>query len=228
MNLKGKTRESKGYIVDEIHRFNILLDTREVYLHGHIDSEEGDSGVEYRMSNNFVKNMRLLERLDNKKPIFVHQHSIGGEWAEGMMQYDAISTSQCPVVLITHGIAASMGSIIPQAADLRISMPNCWWLIHDGYTDIDSSLTMKQSKSWAGWEEITGKQMREIYVSSCKKAPIFEGKTPRSVLNYIEKRLSEREDWWLSSGEAVEHGFCDAVYGAEGYKTMEDLKTHVC
>ena len=61
MSLKNRDRVSKGYIVDEMHRYNILLESREIFLHGYIDSNEEDPGVEYRMSNNFLKNINQFK-----------------------------------------------------------------------------------------------------------------------------------------------------------------------
>lgn len=228
MSLKNKDRVSKGHIVDEMHRFNILLESREVFLHAYIDNVDDDPGVEYRMSNNFVKNMALLSRIDSSKPIVVHQHSVGGYWCEGMMMYDAIASCPAPVVVITHGIAASMGSIVPQAGDLRISMPNCWWLIHHGTTDISPDFTIKMAKSWHEWEERTGKQMMEIYADMCSVGPEFKGKTESQIKNYITKQFDKKEDWWLTSEEAVAYGFVDAMYGTRGYESLDDIKSHVC
>ena len=175
MSLKNKDRTAKGYIVDELHRWNILLDTREIYIHGHVDNQEADPGVDWKMSNNFIKNIHLLERIDSSKPIVIHMHSVGGEWCEGMMMYDAIHNCTSPTIAITHGIAASMGSIVPLSASLVISMPSCWWMIHDGYTDI-SEQTYKQSLSWAEWEKETREEMLEVYLGSCKNAKFFKGK----------------------------------------------------
>jgi ATP-dependent protease ClpP protease subunit len=192
MSLKNRDRVSKGYIVDEMQRYNILLETREIFLHSYISDEEEEPGVEYRMANNFIKNIKLIEHLDSAQPIIVHQHSVGGGWCEGMMMYDCIKTCPAPVIIITHGIAASMGSIIPQAADLVIAMPSCWWMVHDGYTDIDGNLTYKQSVSWAGWEKVTRVQMLDIYVDSCKTATSFKGKTDQQVRNFLIKQMDRR------------------------------------
>lgn len=227
MSLKNRDRVSKGYIVDEMHRFNILLESREIFLHSHMDSvDEEDPGVEYRTANNFIKNLRLLELMDSSQPIIVHQHSIGGNWTEGMMIYDAVKLCSAPVIFITHGLAASMGSIIPQAADVRITMPNCWWLIHDGTTGI-SNFVIRQAKSWHEWENKLGNQMMEIYIEQCKKKKIFANKTVLQIKSFIQKQLEKKEDWWLSAQEAIEYGFADAVYGNKGYDSLENIKLHV-
>lgn len=227
MGIKNKTRSSINYIVDETHRFNLIVESREIFLHSYIDNVEYDPGVEYRMANMFLKNMRILENM-NSKPIVIHLHSVGGSWTEGMIVFDAIKNSQCPVIVITHGLASSMGSIIPQAADLRVTMPSCWWLIHEGTTDITPELTCKSSRSWINWENETGKQMMDIYISKCKDGAIFKNMTTKQVQNYIRKMFDRKEDWWLSAESAFHHGFCDAIFGTNGYENIEEIKAHVC
>ena len=165
--------------------------------------------------------------MDNSKPIVIHMHSIGGEWCEGMMMYDAIYNCTSPTVAITHGIAASMGSIVPLAASLVVSMPSCWWMIHDGYTDI-AEQTYKQSLSWAEWEKETRKQMINIYLESCKVCKFFKGKTDQQIKNFIIKHLDKKEDWWLKSKEAEQYGFVDGIYGAKGFASIDEIVAHVC
>ncbi|HAI38786.1 MAG TPA: hypothetical protein DCM40_12010, partial [Maribacter sp.] len=108
-----------------------IPETREIFLQ-RIDSE--DSEIDSRVAGNFLKNLRILEN-SSKSPIILHMFSIGGNWYDGMVIYDAIKYSACKFIVISYGIAASMGSIIPQAAfpsGKRITMPNCDWMIHEG------------------------------------------------------------------------------------------------
>ena len=65
------------------------VERREIYLHGYITNTEEDPGVEYRMATNFYKNIRMLDAISNN-PILVHMHSVGGNWHDGMVIYDAI------------------------------------------------------------------------------------------------------------------------------------------
>jgi len=227
MSLSNRNRVSKGYIVNEMHEFNILLESREIFIHGYIDNTDDDPGVEYRMSNNFIKNISLLTQLNSTDPIIIHQHSVGGLWSEGMMIYDAIQTCTAPVVMILHGSAISMGSIIPHAADLRVCMPNCWWMVHDGYTEI-SGCTMKQARSWNEWEQSLSKQMFEIYTSVClEHGKFFKGKSEAQVRSYLKRQLDKKEDWWFTAEESVNLGFADAIWGAEGYESLDKIRSHV-
>ena len=220
-----KSRSEKSFIIEESHKYCILLDTREIFLHGYIDSSE-DPGVEYRMANTFIKNMRLLENISSDF-IVIHQHSVGGEWCEGMMVYDSIVSCKSPIIFICHGIAASMGSIIPQAViehgnGYRLCTPNCEWLIHDGFTDIYEGQTHKQAQSWAKWEKRNKNKMDEIYLKAFKKGQKFDGFTDKRIISELHKKLNEKEDWWLDANEAVEYGFVDGIYNRD--YTIEDIK----
>jgi ATP-dependent protease ClpP protease subunit len=222
MSIAKRKREEKSYIIEEMHKYGILLDTREIFLHGHIDDEE-DPGVEFRMANTFLKNIQLLKS-NGDGPIIVHQHSVGGEWATGMMMYDAICHSVYNVCIIMHGYACSMGSIVPQAADLRIIMPHCRFMVHDGYTDIDQGLTYKQAGSWRELEEKDRKTMIAIYITVCRRSKFFKGKTDTQIKNYLIQMFDKKEDWWMDAQEAVDYGFADVIYGTKGYSSLEEIK----
>jgi len=223
MGDKPLNRDAISSSVDELHHASLMVDSREIFMHAHIGEDADDNGVDYRMAVKFVKNIRFLEHL-NDKPIIIHQHSVGGDWNAGMVMYDAIKACELYVIFITHGIAASMGSVIPQSADLRLTMPNCDWLVHEGSTDINPWLTYKQSKSWRRWEDRISEVMLDIYSDRCFDSPKFQGKTKVNIRRAIKRHLDKKEDWWLSGKEAVEYGFVDGIYGSDKYKNMSTLK----
>ena len=219
---KRRNLDQQHSIVEAVHSYGIILDSREIFISGEVDGE----GL---LGNYFLANMRILLSRSTTDPIIIHQHSLGGDWSCGMMVYDSITSCPCPIIFVCHGLAASMGSIIPMACvehgnAYRINMPNCDWLIHDGTTDISDGLTIKQSKSWAKWEDRTRNTMMDWYLSACKNGDFYAGKTDRQIKAYIKKQLDNKEDWWLSARESVQHGFADAVLGDEGYESISVIK----
>lgn len=207
-----RTKSQQNEVVCTCHEYGLMIDTREIFLHPIFDVfESEDAGTDFRMANKFIKNMRILESI-NHNQIVVHQYNIGGDWNAGMAIYDSIKNSVCNIIFICHGIASSMGSIIPQAADVRITMPNCDWLIHEGSTDI-GDMTYRQSRSWSQWEEGVYEKMMDIYINATN----VKRRTFKTM-------FARKEDWWLSSEEAAKRGFADAVYGTEGYESIESLK----
>lgn len=223
MLLTKLNKDQRSTVLSNIHDCNINLETREIFLHGHISShEEGDPGVEWRMSNIFLKNLRLLECLGDD-PIIVHQHSVGGDWDAGMMIYDAISNCSAHVLFVMWGCACSMGSIIPQSADKRVIAANCNVLIHDGSTGIDSSFTHAQSQSWAKYEETIRKKMVAIYLGVCRVAEYFSGWTDNKIEKFLVDHMNKKGDWWLNSQDAVKYGFADGILGDIGFETLGEI-----
>lgn len=217
----SRTLDEKHSIIQAAHDFCVMLGTREIFLHGGPDED----GV---LGDKFLKNMRILESHSKTKPIIIHQYSVGGDWCCGMTIFDAIASCPCPILFVCHGLAASMGSIIPMAcvshwSAYRVNMPNCSWLIHDGTTDISTGLTIKQSQSWGQWELETRKQMMDFYTAACVNGSHFKDKTEKQVRASIKRHLDSKEDWWLSAREAVEFGFADAVLGDEGFENIPHI-----
>ena len=223
-----KGRNQKHDIIEEIHSYNVFLDTREIFVYGEEGEENEDSGVEFRMSNTLLKNVRLLEAAGSG-PIVIYQHSIGGEWADGMLMYDVIASCSCHIIFIMHGTACSMGSIVPQAADTRIIMPHCTFMVHSGYTDINSGLTYKQSRSWADMEAYTQEVMLDIYSNVCVNGHLFQKEQAdlKKVRKTLEEKMGNKEDWWLFARDTVAYGFADAVLGDDGYENIESIKESV-
>jgi len=132
--------------IESIHNQNIDLKQREIYLHGHHGPFEDDPGVEYRMATTFIKNLRYLDYLKNE-PILIHMHSLGGNWGDGMAIYDAITLSRSYVTILAYGQAESMSSIVLQAADQRVMMPNAYFMCH--YGSSGNSGSYLDTQNWA-------------------------------------------------------------------------------
>ena len=213
--------------ISEAHENDIIVSTREIFLHGCLDDEE-DSGIDCRVSNRFLKNLKILESINNQ-PITIHQYSIGGEWESGMMIYDAIQQSSASFIFICHGLAASMGSIIPQSIynkGIRLTMPNCYWLIHEGEQAMSG--TVKQFQSYYEFSRLSKSQMYAIYTEVCHETGAhFEDMSMSKIKSFLRRKLESKEDWWLTAEEAVLYGFVDGIVGAEKYKSMTAIKKHL-
>lgn len=205
--------------IETFHDFNILLDSREIFLHG---QDIDDSGTDHRMAAGFIKNMRILER--SPGPIIIHQHNIGGSWDAGMAIFDCIKHCPCQIVFICYGIAASMGSIIPQAVlgkGYRLTMPNCDWLIHEGDLYLEGIHT--QVKSNLDYMNLNKQTMYEIYTDSCHCGSFFENHSRSQVKAFLKRKIREKTDWCLGSKESLEYGFVDGIFGEE--EEFKDIKT---
>lgn len=198
--------------LNDIHLHCLNIKSREIFLHNYFTSEDGSNpGVEYRMSNIFLKNLRILE-LKSHEPIIIHMHSIGGEWSDGMAIYDAIQMCNCYTTIIGYGQVESMSSIILQSADARLLSPNSYFMAHHGNSSISGEYLNVQN--WVEYEKRILSTMLDIYTSRCVKSKFFKEKYLKpdivKVKNFISKKLKDG-DWYMTAEDAVYYGFADKV-----------------
>jgi len=221
---KNNTRNTIDKLrVSESHDNDLLIPTREIFLYRSTDSEN-DGETSYGSAGRFLKNIQILESI-NSQPIVIHQCSLGGDWESGMMIYDIIRQSRLSFVFVCHGMAASMGSIIPQSVlgkGKRLTMPHCTWLIHEG--EQSTTGTVKQTESFCEFSKTVKSDMYEIYVDACHKGKRFKGKTLSQIKSAIKRKLDAKEDWWLTSTEAVQYGFADGIFGSKNFESIEHIK----
>jgi ATP-dependent protease ClpP protease subunit len=200
-------------LLHDLHNYSCNLDTREIFLHNTYNSEDNSNpGVEYKMSNMFLKNIRALE-LKSDNPIIVHMQSIGGEWADGMAIFDAIAMSRCFVTIIAYGQAESMSSIILQAGDRRLITPNTYFMSHFGSTAAAGEYMNVQN--WVKYEKYLCDIMLDIYAKQCVKGLFFKekyGKNPpvSKIKNFLNTKLKSG-DWFINAKDAVYYGFADEI-----------------
>jgi len=198
-------------ILQDMHNYGECLQSRDMFLHNIFSSDDENPGVEYRMANVFLKNLRMLERKNND-PIMIHMNSIGGSWNDGMVIYDAIQMSKCYISIIVYGQAESMSSIILQAADERLMTQNSYFMSHYGSSASEGDYL--SSMNWMQYEKHICDTMLEIYAGKCVKGKFFKEKYVRpdikKVKNFLSKKLQDG-DWYMKAEEAVYYGFADKV-----------------
>jgi ATP-dependent protease ClpP protease subunit len=200
-------------LLHDIHNYSANLASREIFLHNTLMSDDNQNpGVEYKMANAFIKNIRILEGR-SQEPIKIHMQSIGGEWADGMAIYDAIAMCKSYVTIVVYGQAESMSSIILQAADQRLMTPNAYFMAHYGSTEISTDYL--SAMNWADFERKMAETMFDIYAKRCVDGKFFFdkfGKKPsdKQVKQFLVNKLKSG-DWYLSAEEAVYYGFADGV-----------------
>ncbi len=197
----------------DLHNYGANIDTREIFLHNYYSSDADENpGVEYKMSNTFLKNIRALE-IKSDKPITIHMQSVGGEWSDGMAIYDAIVMSNCYITIIAYGQAESMSSIIFQAADRRLITSNTYFMTHYGSTAAGGEYLSVQN--WVKYEKHICDVMLDIYAGSCVGGKFFKekyGNKPDSdkVKTFLSRKLKSG-DWYINAEDAVYYGFADEI-----------------
>ena len=153
-------------------------------------------------------------------------HTVGGEWNDGMAMYNAIEFSSSYITILAHAHASSMSSVILQAADCRVLTSDADFMIHYGSGGtIDHVLSVI---SEAEWEKRITKRMFDIYATRCINGPYFKSRyksiTKDKVISFLQRKVKDHHDWWLTAEEAVYYGFADAILGTKGYEDMNKLK----
>lgn len=196
--------------LEDIHSRHIDPDTRTIYLYGDGMVKDEEPGVDYRMANGFIKNLDFLARSEGD--INIVMGTIGGDWNYGMAIYDRIKSCPSKTIITAYAWARSMSSIILQAATERILMPNCDFMVHYGTYGCEGYyLSAKSGMKFSEKQETT---MLRIYAERCCKGEHFtkDGLVLLpAIMEFIDNKMKERGDWWLSAEEAVYYGFADKV-----------------
>jgi len=184
-----------------LHEYNVNYTTRDIYLGGIVNNceNEYEIGVGPEMALQFIRNITALQQASDE-PILVHMCSVGGDWSYGMAMYDAIKNCPCYVTVLAYAHARSMSSLIPQAADLRVNMPNAFFMLHEGELGFDG--TQKGAHSFVEQAKKDMEVMLDVYIAG--------GCVPKR--EEIRARMDKKQEWYLTAKEAVELGFMDEVF----------------
>jgi len=194
-------REDIDGTMFNLHEYGINPYSREIYLGGWEGNVEEEPGVDYRMAMTFIRNITFMSEQSGDE-IVIHQCTVGGEWEYGMAIYDAIKNCPCHVTMICYAHSRSMSSITLQAADERVLMPNCFFMIHHGMVYMTD--TYKGAESWMEFSKGDTDMMMEIYAERCSL-------TKKQIL----AKLDKKQEWYMRAEEAVELGFADKVFGVK-------------
>jgi len=208
-----------------IHSYNIDVKNRELFLHSYISDYEDEPGVEYKCAVNFEKNIRYLNLISND-PILIHMHLPGGDWEDCLGIYDTIRASNSKTIILAYGKVQSASSVIFQAPDLRILMPNVNMLIHYGTISLDSEHS-KAAASSVKWNEKECDKMVDIFTDRCIQGEMAKNKNWKKMIakKHIQSQLANQCDWILNAQEAVNYNFADGIFGYKPYDTIDKLKS---
>ena len=223
--LKKKSSVDILELVNQVHNYDLNPFNREIYLHSHYSGHDEESGIEYRMATQFIKNLHLLDQ-DKEDNILIHLHSPGGDWVHGIAMYDAIEIARSTVNILAYGEVSSMSSILLQAACNRVMMPSCEFMIHRGFLRLEGVSTTVQSN--AVWNIKTDMRMLKIYASRAVNGIFFREQkmNEEQVIKFIDQKIRELGDWNLDAEEAVYYGLADGVLGQPGFESLDKIRKY--
>jgi len=214
--LKIKQDDPLHYLLEH----DLDLKSNHIYLFGVEGYSTGtgadggvEPGVEYVMANRFIRNINLCMRVNPEIPLVIHMKTCGGDWQEGMAIYDAIRTFPWPVTILSYTQASSMSSLIFQAGNKRVMMPNSHFMFHDGSFGMQG--TVKQVRSAVRFEKrVADKTMMDIYARAMKERGKLSNKTLQYIRKWIRLRMDKEEDVYFTAKETCEYGLADEIFDA--------------
>jgi ATP-dependent Clp endopeptidase proteolytic subunit ClpP len=141
----------------------------------------------------FMRDLRGMGELDE---IHLSLHSPGGDVLDGWAIYNALKSSKAKITARVEGLAASMASVILQAADVREVHENSYVMIHNpwGLAVGDA----EEMRDTAALLDKLGNGLVNAYAS-------------RTGNNESEIREMMDAETWMDGKEAVERGFADKL-----------------
>ena len=169
--------------------YSRLLEDRVIFL---------GEGIDSTVANTVIAQLLFLEKQDPKASITMYVNSPGGHVTAGLAIYDTMQHVSCPIITISIGLSASMGSIILAGGTKgkRYALPHSEIMIHQPLGGAEGQATdiMLAAKHI----EKTGKILYKILAK-------HTGKT----LEQIEKDCDR--DNFMSAQEALDYGLIDKI-----------------
>lgn len=159
--------------------------TRTIFL------DEGTGSWSYAGS---VRNIWLLSQTPD--PITIYMNHPGGSVIDGLALFDLISSLPNHVTIKVLGTAASMGSVVLQAADHRVAYPSAEIMLHDGQVGFSGL-----PRDFEAWGKAVRRDRERMY-------SIFAARTGKPAAHFRKKCA---HDWFLTAQEAVREGLLDEV-----------------
>ncbi|MBO5426668.1 MAG: ATP-dependent Clp protease proteolytic subunit [Lachnospiraceae bacterium] len=185
--------------IEKVSIDEILFASREVFL---------TEPVNVDSSNELIKQLMVLEKLNPDEEVTLYINSPGGEVVSGMAVYDYLRMMKAPVKTVCTGTAASMGAVLFLAGDKREMLPHTKLMIHDPAY---------------GGGDMAGKKPHELqqYVNNLKKTQeiIVDVISERTGKSKKEVQKTTREDSYFDATEAIEYGLATGIV-AETNKTL--------
>ena len=168
----------------------LFLETRTIIISSVINADSAEK---------IISRLFLLEKYDAQKEIQIFVNSPGGEVSSGFAIYDTINFINNPVSMIVSGLAASMGSLILNAADKGrcFMLPSAKIMIHQ-------PLLMEAQAS------VTDLQITAAEIEKTKQhiAQIYATKTQKNIKTIIKDM---DRDKWFTADEALKYKLVDRI-----------------
>jgi ATP-dependent protease ClpP protease subunit len=182
----------------------IAFETERINLNSQLDGVYSFyREVTQKSCNKLLSAMKLWHDEFPKGPWTIYLNSVGGGIVPGTALLDELMVHSLrgggthEVTIKVRGEAASMASVLLQAADRRLIGPSSQMMIHEPSSFAEGTVhTIKAEADW----------LLRWWNSACV---LFASRANMTVGEI--KRAALKQDWWLTADQAVEKGFADEV-----------------
>ena len=168
---------------------DLMLQRREVWLNGEIDSSMADA---------VISQILYLDAEQPGKEITLYVDSDGGSVSAGLAIYDVMQAVQSSIRTVCIGMAASMAAVIFSAGNRREILKHGEVMIHDPLVSggISGSALTVQDKS---------QRLMQLRKILCGILAQHTGKTLKQIYTMTAK------DTYFAAEDAVKYGLADTV-----------------
>lgn len=168
---------------------DLMLQRREVWLNGEIDSSMADA---------VISQILYLDAEQPGKEITLYIDSGGGSVSAGLAIYDVMQAVQSSIRTVCIGMAASMAAVIFSAGNRREILKHGEVMIHDPLVSggISGSALTVQDKS---------QRLMQLRKILCGILAQHTGKTLKQIYTMTAK------DTYFAAEDAVKYGLADTV-----------------
>lgn len=175
---------------------------RTIHLNGLVDRSSVST---------LIKDIHILNQIDETKPITLTISSGGGGVYTGLELYNAMVSSKAPVNTRCVGMAASMAAVLLAAGDHRSASTACHFMLHEVSGGAPGGQTIDHVK-WAD---------RIVDVENLLLIILSEN----SGISMSDLRKISVYETWYDSEETLALGFVDEVVGDKPRKLAEGSRT---
>lgn len=165
-----------------------------------------DKQVTQKSVNKLLRAIHVWHMHDPGLPWTINLNSVGGSVYAGNALIDELIAHSLrgggthEITIKVRGVAASMASMILQAADVRVIGPNSQLMLHKGGTGLHGMIDVDSLSDELQWQLNSTDWMIKLFLSRTDKL------TRPEMLTKMDRR-----DWWMSSDEAIKLGLADVI-----------------
>jgi ATP-dependent protease ClpP protease subunit len=70
------------------------------------------------------------------------------------------------------------------------------------------------------------KRMLHIFAKRAIIGQYFKERkySERQIIQYLDRKIRDKSDWYLDAEEAIYYGFADCILGQKGFETFEKIR----